>query len=180
VRVQHADPRVGEPAGARGHRVVDRAGALRAAEHEQRRRIGVQAEVRPSLRPQRGTVQLDDRLAQRDADHLGLRQPRVRHRDRDLRREPRADLVRQARPRVGVVHHDRQPAACGEVGGQRDVAAEADHDVRADPLQHLAGDLDGRAHFQRQLEQVRVRLPRHRHRRDHLQRVPPTRDDRLL
>ena len=68
---------------ARGHRVVDRAGTLRAAEHQQRRRVGVQAEVLAGLRTQRRPVQRDDRLAQRDADDLGLGQARVRHGDRD-------------------------------------------------------------------------------------------------
>ena len=63
------------------------------------------------------------------------------------------------------------PAARGQVGGQRDVAAEADHDVGVDVVEHRAGLPDGAAHPQRQPHQVAGRLAGQRHRRDELEVV---------
>ena len=178
VGVQHADARVAELAGGAGHGGVDRARALRAAGHQQRRRGRVQPEeLRAPARaaPAGPAAVIAGRSGMPITSAFG--RPESRHGDGDPLREPRADLVGQADPGVGLVHDDRHPAARGEVGGQRDVAAEADHDVRADPVEHLAGLLDRAAHLERQLEQVDVRLPRHRHRRDHLQLVAARRDD---
>ena len=57
----------------------------------------------------------------------------------DPRGEPGADLVGQPGAGVGLVHDDRHAAAGGQVGGQRNVAAETDDDVRVDLGEHLAG-----------------------------------------
>ena len=73
-------------------------------------------------------------------------------------------------------HHGHPPPQCAtarrQVGGQCDVAAEADHDVGVDVVQHGAGLLDGAAHPHRQPQQVTGGLARQRHRGDELQVVP--------
>ena len=56
----------------------------------------------------------------------------------DVRRHPGADPVGQPGPGVGLVDDDRDAPAGGEVGGQRDVAAEADDDVGAGLVEHTA------------------------------------------
>ena len=133
VGVQHRDPGLDQPRQRRGDGGVQRPGALRAAEHQQHRAVGGQAEALAGGGPQGGTVQRGHRPPQRDPEHLRSRQPAAGHRGGDERGEPGADLVRQAGPGVRLVHDDRHAAARGEVGGQRDVAAEPDDDVRVDP-----------------------------------------------
>ena len=65
----------------------------------------------------------------------------------------------------------QRSAARGQVGGQCDVAAEADDDVGVDIVEHGAGLFDGAAHPHRQPQQVTGRLARQRHGRDELQVV---------
>jgi hypothetical protein len=70
------------------------------------------------------------------------------------------------------VHDQRDPAAAGgEVGGHRHVAAEADHHVRADPVEDVQRRGHRTAEPVRHAEQVGRRLARQRHRRDQLERV---------
>ena len=140
-----------------GERRVERARALRAAEDEQRRTVGGQAEPLAGLGPQRGAVQLGDRAAQRDAEDLRAGQA-AGHRGGDAGGEPGADPVGQARAGVGLVHHDRHAAAGPEVGGQGDVAAEPDDDVGVDLREHLPHPADGGAHPAGQAQQVAVGL----------------------
>ena len=175
--VQHRDPRLDQPGQRRGDDGVQRPGALRAAEDQQHRAVGGQAEVRAGGRAQGLAVQRGHRPPQRDPEHLGVRQPAAGHRGGDPGREPGTDLVRQSGPGVGLVHDDRGAAARGEVGGQRDVAAEPDDDVRVGPAQHLADRGHRRPHLPRQPQQVAARLAGQRHRRDQLQRVAACRDE---
>ena len=96
----------------------------------------------------------------------------------DVAGEPRADPVGQPGLGVGLVHHDRDAApARGEVGRQGDVAAEADHDLGVDAVQHGSGGPDGLHDPRGNLQQGLVRPARHRHRRDQLERVTPGRDE---
>ena len=177
VGVQDRDAGVQEPGQGRGERRVERAGALRAAEDEQHRAVGGQAEPLPGLRPQRGAVQLGDRAAQRDAEDLRAGQA-PGHGGGDPRGEPGADPVGQARPRVGLVHDDRHAAAGAEVGGERHVAAEPDDDVGVDLGEHLPHPADGRAHPAGQAQQVGAGPSGQRDRRDQLERVAARRDQR--
>ena len=148
------------------------AGALRAAGHQQRRAVGVEAEELPGLGPQRGPVELADHPADRQPDVRRLRQLRVREADRDHVGDPGTGLVGQAGQGVLLVHDERQLAAAGgEVGRHRDVAAVADHHVRADPVEDRHRLLDRAPQPAGDPQQVGVGAPRHRHRRDQLQRV---------
>jgi len=118
----------------RGHRVaqraVERARALGPAEDQQRGQVGAQAEMRAGLVAHAEPVERGDLPAQRDADHLGVRERGVGGGHRDVLGEPRAQAVGQAGPWVRLVHDDRDLAAPrGEVAGGRHVAAEADQHV---------------------------------------------------
>ena len=91
------------------------------------------------------------------------------------RRAERAPtLLAQPGAGVGLVddHGTRRAgAAGGQIGGQRDVAAETDHDVGVDVVEHRAGLPDRAAHPHRQPQQVGGGLARQRHRRDQLEVV---------
>ncbi len=124
---------------------------------------------------QRHPVQRGDRRAHRHADHLGARQAR----DRAPRRAPGAPTGRRPCwpsprwrwPRGRPPAPGARSAARRQVGGQRDVAAEADDDVGVDVVEHGAGLPDGAPHPQRQAQQVAAGLARQRHRRDELEVV---------
>ncbi len=64
-----------------------------------------------------------------------------------------------------------RPAAGGEVGRQCDVAAESDHHVGVDVVEHGPGLPHGLTHPQRQAHQVAVELARQRNRRDQFEVV---------
>ena len=92
-----------------------------------------------------------------------------------------AGLVGQAGHGVLLVEDDRHPApAGGEVGRHRDVAAEADDDVGAGPVEHAGGFADGAAQPDGDLEQVGAGPARQRHRRDQLEGVAGLGDDAVL
>ncbi len=175
--VQHRDPLLGERRQRRGHRGVERAGALGAAEDQQHRTVGGQAEVLTGSRTQGVAVERGDGVPQRDAQHLSVRQAAAGHRRGHAGGEPGADLVRQPRPGVRLVHDDRRAPPGREVRGQGDVAAEPDDDVRVDLAQHVTDRGDGRPHLDRQPQQISARLARQRDRRDQLQRVAARRDE---
>jgi hypothetical protein len=119
-----------------------------------------------------------DHPAQRHAEVASAAEPAVRRAGGDPVRHPRPDAVGQAGAHVRLVHDDRHAAAArGEVGGQRDVAAEADDDVRRDLVEHLdrpahrPGEPGGHG------EHVHRGLARQRHGRDQLERVAAGRDE---
>ena len=170
--VQHLHPGGRQRGGGAGDRLVELAGALRAAGDQQRRPVGVEAEELPRLGAQRRAVEPGDHRADRQADVLRVRQRGVGEADRDPLRDPGAGLVGQAGYGVLLVHEQGQPAPpSGEVGRHRDVAAVADDDVGPDPVEDREGLLDGRAQPDRHLEEVGVGLARQRDRRDQLERV---------
>ena len=166
----------GEARGRVDGRLVEPPRALRAAEHQQGRTIGVETECGARLRPPSRPVQVGDRAAQRHAD-VPRAGDRVGDGAADEVGEPGAYLVGQTGPRVGLVDDDRDATARGEVRRQRDVAAEPDDDVGASVLEHRAHLRDRRAHPRRQPDEVHARAPRHRGRGDEAQVVAALRDE---
>ena len=138
--------------------------------------------VRPRLVAQRGPVER--------GDHPADRQPDVRARARSgvsgklvatwsVNRAPSLfAMPGSALPSCTTI--GTLPPAGREVGRHRDVAAEADHHVGADPVDDLQGGLDRAAQPGRDPEQVGARAARQRHRRDQLERVARLGDDPAL
>ena len=125
-------------------RAWDTAALIRCAPWEppntsRTRPVGGEAQGCPRLGAFSGSVQGRDRPAQRDADALRAGQ-RAGHRLGDVRGEARAHTVGQSGAGVGLVDDQRCPRPTGsEVGRQRDVPTEADHDIGADVGQDLLG-----------------------------------------
>ena len=103
---------------------------------------------------------------------------RVGEGDTDAVGHPRAEPVREARARVLLVHDHRDAPATGrEVGGRRDVAAEADDDLGAGGDDGLLGGGDGATQVRGQPQEVAGRAPRERHLRHLEQAVAPLGDE---
>ena len=134
--------------------------------------------VGAGLGAQRGPVEGGDHPADRQADVARVAQRGVGEARRDVPGEPDAELVGDARQRVALVHDQRQPAAPGgEVGRHRDVAAEPDDHVGADPVDHLERGLDRAAQPGRDPGRSALGRRGSRHRRDQLERVARLGDD---
>ena len=171
--VQHLHPGLAEPPGGPEHRVVQRARPLRAAGHEQHGQVGAQPEVRACLVAQPQPVQVGDLAADRDADVLAVPELGVRVAGEDVRGEPGAKPVGQARLGVRLVHDDRDLAPPRrEVGRGGDVAAEPDQYLGSGPVDRGGGRVDGAGQPSRHREQLGRDGPGHRHRGDELQRIP--------
>lgn len=147
--------------GGRGDdRAVERAGALRAAGHEQRGPVGVEAELGDGVVAQPSAVEPRDLRPQRHADELAA-QPRRPVGQPDERRPAGAEHVRHARLRVRLVDRDRHALeARGPVGGRGGVAAEADDDVDAALADERADLAHGAAPAAGEPQRGDVRTPR--------------------
>ncbi len=177
--VQHLDPGGAQCRRGSGRGGVDRLGALRPAGHEQRRQVRLQPEPRPGGGTLGGAVQGGDRRAQRDPDGARVRQPDLRRGGEHVPGHPGGEPVADTRAGVGLVDDQRDPPpARRQVGGDGDVAAEADDDVGADPLEHRLRGAHRRPESSRRREQRASRPARQRDRRDELERVPAGGDER--
>ena len=110
ARVQHLDAGRGQRVGGGDGRPVQRGRALRAAEDQQGRPVGVQPERGAGLGPAGGPVQRADR----GRSGMPTCSPRCSgvpgDGDRHPGGEPGAEPVGQPGQRVLLVHHDRDPA----------------------------------------------------------------------
>ncbi len=155
-----------------------------AADHQQRRSVGVEPEILAGLRPQRRQVEAGQRPPDRIADHPRALEPRSGHRGRRHRGEPGADPVGNARPGVRLVHHHRDPVAHrqsgGQVGRQGNVATESD-----DHIDLLATQYFSRRDYRfdqpvRDAQQIQVELAPELHFGDQFQLIARLRhQDRL-
>ena len=146
-RVQDLDARVREFIRASRDDLIDVLRAEGSTEDQQRRAIGIQAEVRARLAPDHVTIgplgQADDLGAQWHADAC---RPRQAGHDvlRDPGGEPGADAVGDARAAVGLMDDEGNAGATrGEIGRQRDVATEAHDDVGSFLAQDRLHSTDG-------------------------------------
>ena len=170
-------PGVPEPPGRAEHRLVQRPRTLRAAGDQQHGQVRAEPEVGPGLVADGQPVQLGDLAPDRDAEVLPVPELGVGMPGEDVRGEPGAQPVGQARPRVRLVHDDRHPAPPGrQVGGGRDVPAEADEHLGPGPVQHAGGRVDGARQPAGHGQQLRRHAARHGHGRDELERVSAQRD----
>ena len=163
----------------RGHGLVEPAGALGAAGDQQRRPVRVEAEgargPRRAARPGRAWRSSGGSAARRSAAwRSGVSGKLVA--TWSVNRAPSL-LAMPGRALPSCTTIGSVPPAGGEVGRHRDVAAEADDDVGADPVDDLQGGLDRAAQPGRDPGQVGVGAARQRHRRDQLERVAGLGDD---
>lgn len=135
--------------------------------------------MRARLGAQRHPIQRRDGLAHGDADHLyASAETRIGHRGKDAPRRTCTDPVGPARARVGLVDDDghHAPPRCatarGQVGGQGDVTAEADHDVGTHLVEDRPRLTDRGTDPQREPDQVAGRFAGKRDGGDELQVVP--------
>jgi hypothetical protein len=176
VRVQHRNTGRGKNFCGAGDGTVDRLRTLGPTEHQQHPGVVGEAEVGARLGAQRRPIQRRDRCPDRNPDHLDVAQSRIRYGGQHASRRAGTDPVGPPRARVGLVDHHRHPApahatAGGQIGGQGDIATEADDHVGSDVVEHRTRLPNGPAHPQWEPYQVTRWFPRQRHRGDEFEVV---------